>query len=563
MTLADYKANGRRFDYDLTCPVASLTPGAAGSDSFCTNYFGRQVNPSNTGNIRGQSSFRLTEKLRLTVDPSFQYTLADGGSQLNSFSTDVQRENDGRVRGTSNAAGVDYNGDGDVLDTVRFFAPSVTNTRRYGLNSSLIYDFNQDHRVRVAYTLDKGRHRQTGDYGPLDPLGNPENVFGGKDGQGKKVLAADGASIRLRDRYSVAELQQFSAEYRGQWLEDRLNVNLGVRFPRFSRDLNQYCYTQNGSSTVRCTTEPVAATLANGNVTFAGVGSPTPTEYIPPFHLERKYNKTLPQFGFGYQVLPGTVFYGNYAKGISLPRTDNIYTVKRQADGSIGTPQAVPETTDAFDLGLRYNHGPVVAQAAVWKIKFKNRITSAYDDNLGIFIDRNVGDVDQWGFDGQIGWQPARTLTLYGNASYSDSKLLNDVRVGVATTAILPAKGKKLPEVPDWTFGGRAEWRPAEWFTIGVQAKYVGKRFSTDVNDESVPSYTVADMDMRFDIPDWKQLKNAYFQVNVTNMFDERYLGSISTRSNAVAIPGVSSASAPTYQPGSPRTYQVSLHTEF
>ncbi|OYX34476.1 MAG: hypothetical protein B7Y99_05520 [Caulobacterales bacterium 32-69-10] len=559
MSLADYNRFGRRYDFDETCPLAvQSSPGVASSDAFCTNYHGRQVNPSNTGNIRGQSSFRIFDKLRLTVDPSFQYVLADGGTQLNSFSSDVQRESDGRLRGRSTAAGVDLNGDGDLLDTMRFFTPSVTNTRRYGLNTSLIYDLNEDHRVRVAYTLDKGKHRQTGDYGYLDQFGNPLNVFGGKDGQGQKVLAADGASIRFRDRYSVARLDQFAAEYRGQFFEDRLNVNLGVRFPKFKREVNQFCYTQNASSNVRCTTEPVATTAANGNVTFAGVT----TVYVPPFAFERDFNKTLPNVGIGYNLTDAVVMYGNYAKGISLPRTDNLYTVIRNADGSLSTPNAVPETTDAFDVGLRYNRGPIVAQAAVWKINFKNRITSAFDENLNIYLDRNVGDVHQWGFDGQIGVQPIETVTLYANASYSDSEVQGDIRTGVAANNILPAKGKKLPEVPDWTFGGRAEWQPIEWFSIGFQAKYVGKRFSTDVNDESVPSYVVADLDLRFNIPAWRGMKNSYLQINATNLFDERYLGSISTRSNAIALPG-SSASSPTYQPGSPRTYQVSLHTEF
>jgi iron complex outermembrane receptor protein len=564
MTLADYKTFGRRFDFEESCPVAvGPTPGVAGSDAFCTNYFGRQVNPSNTGNIRGQSSFRILDKLRLTVDPSFQYTLADGGAQLNSFAaTDVQRETDNRLRGRSAAAGVDLNGDGDLLDTARFFAASVTNTRRYGLNSSLIYDLNDDHRVRVSYTLDKGKHRQTGDYGYLDQFGNPLDVFGGKDGRGDKVLAADGSSIRARDRYSVARLDQFAAEYRGQFFEERLNVNLGIRLPRFRREVNQFCFTQDGTSTVRCTTEPSATTLPNGNVTFVGVGTP-PTQYIPPFASTRKFNKTLPNVGLGFNLTDAVVLYGNYAKGISLPRTDNLYTVKRNADGTLSTPQAVPETTDAFDVGVRYNRGPIVAQAALWKMNFKNRIISAFDDQLNINIDRNVGDVKQWGFDGQIGVQPVRSLTLYANASYNHSALQNDVRTGAGATQFLPAKGKELPETPKWTFGGRTEWQPVDWFTIGFQAKYVGKRFSTDVNDESVPSYVVADMDLRFNLPAWRGMKNSFLQINATNLFDERYLGSISTRSNATTIAGVSPASAPTYQPGAPRTYQVSLHTEF
>jgi iron complex outermembrane receptor protein len=563
VTLADFNRFGRRYDYDETCPTATGTPGVADADNFCTNFWGRQTNPSNTGNIRGSSAFTLTDKLRLTVDPSFQYTLATGGSQLNSFATDVQRETDGRLRGRSTAAGVDLNGDGDILDTVRFQAPGVTNTRRYAVTTSLIYDLNEDHRFRAAYTFDRAKHRQTGDYGYLDSRGFPVDTFGGKDGAGTKVLAADGASIRVRDRYSVAKLSQFAFEYRGEFFEDRLVASLGVRAPRFTRELNQFCFTQDGTSSVRCTTEAPAATLANGNVTFAGVGSPTPTQYIPPFALTRKYDKVLPNLGFTFEIAEGQSIYGSFAKGISLPRTDNLYTVKRQADGSIAAPNAVPETTNAWDIGYRLQRGPFLGSVAAWKIDFKNRIVSAFDDDLGVFIDRNVGDVKQWGVDAQIGFQPVDALTLYGTASYNNSEVQSDVRVGVATTAILPAKGKKLVETPEWTIGGRVEWEPTAFIHVGLQGKWVDDRFATDVNDEVAPGYTVFDADLRVDLPVFGGMESAYLQFNVSNLFDETYLGSISTRSNAVTIPGVQTGSAPTYNIGSPRTYQVSLGTRF
>ena len=45
------------------------------------NLLGLQINPSNTGNIRGQSRFTLMDGLVLTVDPTYQYVLANGGSQ--------------------------------------------------------------------------------------------------------------------------------------------------------------------------------------------------------------------------------------------------------------------------------------------------------------------------------------------------------------------------------------------------------------------------------------------------------------------------------------------------
>src|SRR5262245_29003116 len=47
--------------------------------SSCTNFAGLRINPSNTGNIRGQSRFSLGEHFTFTFDPVVQYVLANGG----------------------------------------------------------------------------------------------------------------------------------------------------------------------------------------------------------------------------------------------------------------------------------------------------------------------------------------------------------------------------------------------------------------------------------------------------------------------------------------------------
>ena len=139
------------------------------NSSSCVNYYNVRLNPSNTGNIRGQSRFTLRDGLILTVDPSFQYVLANGGGStvLDEFSR--------RAKGANpTGPGMDFNGDGDTLDSIRFYTPNNTNTHRIGLTSSLIWDINPDHRVRVAYTFDRAHHRQTGEWGFLDPAAIPK-----------------------------------------------------------------------------------------------------------------------------------------------------------------------------------------------------------------------------------------------------------------------------------------------------------------------------------------------------------------------------------------------------
>ena len=114
------------FDTDFvnTYNPVPVRPGVADVDpSSNNNYYGLRINPSNTGNVRLNSRFTLAEGLIFTFDPSFQYTLANGGTQ-----NTVLAENSALLRGTRTTGGVDLNGDGDILDQVRVMNPSNTNT---------------------------------------------------------------------------------------------------------------------------------------------------------------------------------------------------------------------------------------------------------------------------------------------------------------------------------------------------------------------------------------------------------------------------------------------------
>ncbi|CAN5275324.1 TonB-dependent receptor [soil metagenome] len=566
LTLPEFNAFGKNLDYTDTCVNRVLTPAtrtittsAPVIPGNCSDFYGRQVNPSNTGSVRGSALFHLTDNVRLTIDPSFQYTLADGGSQLATIS-----ETDGRVRGAGTALGKDLNGDGDTADTVAFFAPSVTNTRRYTVTSSLIWDLNDDNRIRIAYTGDYGRHRQTGEYTPLNTDGTTTNVFGGKEGHGATVATADGSFLRARDRFSIAQLNQVAAEYRGKFMDSRLTVNLGVRAPFFKRELNQYCYTVNATGsttvvsgfTVSCTTQVPTVTNPDGTVQFA-TGAAANLRYIKPWSATVKYDKILPNAGATYDLGGGSTIYASYAEGFSSPRTDNLYTATLV--NGVGTPADTrPESTKTYDLGYRFASPTFMATAALWKTDYKNRIVQAYDPDLNISIDRNVGAVKAYGLDTQAAWALEEYLTVTASFSYNSSKIQEDLVVNSAGNTI-PLDGKQVVETPKYTFGGRVDWDITEALSLGVQGKFTGDRFSTDVNDEVAPHYTLWDLSLKYDLP---FAKKTYAQLNVNNLFNETYFGSISSRTNAVALTG-SAASAPTYYIGSPRTVQFTLRTEF
>lgn len=525
---------------NTSASILGSTQNNIENTSSCTNFAGLRINPSNTGNARLNSKFSITDNLTFTFDASFQYVLANGGG------TTVQAENGAVVRGSSTALGVDYNGDGDFLDSIRFYTPNTTNTRRWTVISSLIWDITEEHRVRVAYTYDRGRHRQTGEWGYLDALGNPENVFGGRNG--RPVLSADGVPLRQRDRLSIALLNQVSGQYIGKFFEDKLRVELGVRMPFFQRDLENFCFTQTGGSGfATCTSQPASALVIVPPTAVA----PFPAGALfAPFAAQYKFSPVLPSAGFTFKITDDLSMFGSYAKGFSAPRTDNLYR----------TPIVVvaPETTNTFDAGFRYSSRTVQAQASAWYTKFNNRIVTSFDQIQGISVDRNVGSVIGKGIDIGIAVRPLDFFTFQGNVSYNDSKLQDDIQVAAGAAGLLRTAGKRVTETPEWIASYRAqvEFGPVE---VGLQVKYVSERFATDLNDVKSSGYTTADLDARVSLSDLG-LEKTWFQLNVYNLFDRFYFGNIGTQIAAPPNPG---GAQPNFSVGAPRTISGTIRVSF
>lgn len=568
---------GLQFDEQPTCTRVPGTPGKADLDNLCSSFYGVRINPSDTGNIRLSSLFHLTDELSLTVDPSIQYVLANGGGYTSLSETDPRLA--GSLYPTS--TGRDLTGDGDTLDTVGVYSPNNTNTIRYGINTSLVWRITQDHTVQFAYTGDFGFHRQTGQYGFLDGSGRPTDPFGGYRDVNNRILSLDNVPLRGRDRRSHAFLNQVAFAYEGNFWEDMVHVSAGVRSPFMTRDLNQLCYNQvtgGGAGFPTCTSgSPTSALGTNGAVTLPGSAT---NLYVPPAQKTVNFNRILPNAGFTFSPFgPMHQFYADYAAGLAAPRTDNLYNGGNNGlcvVNGVSTPTnpgcvyssfstVNPETSTNYDIGYRYVSDMVTASITAYNTQFKNRIVTSFDQDQGISIDRNIGSVNVDGVDAEANVALTQDLSVYTSAAYTKSRVsagpLAIISLGGVGAAAINLAGKTLVETPDWTFSQRYEYKLAG-FTFGFGGKYVGSRFATDNNDFKAPSYFTADADISYDLGriGWD---DAYLKVNGYNLFNEKYLGSISSK--PCFIPSLPSSSAcgslPTFTVGSPQTFQITLRS--
>lgn len=576
-------------EYEIPdCQLDTPQAGVADTVNSCGTDFDRRMNPSNSINIRGNSRFTLAENLVLTIDPSFQYTKANGGgttstgSPAREYGFDINpalvgttaRSNcstvvlpnpnvtciGGFFGGAPYFNGVDLNGDGDTRDVVTLLTPSQTRTRRYAVIAGLRYDINDDHTVRATFTRDHSNHRQTGQVGFLKMDGEPVSVFPVND----PLETAQGVPLQKRDRQSYAILNQIAAEYRGEF--GPLTVNVGARLPFFKRDLENFCFTSSASGFVECSGQDAALDqiIASNNPYVVNPVTGAITGFAPPGHRVLKYSKLLPSAGVIYDFTPTISAFASYSKGISVPSTDNLYNAFFfPADTDEAKPK--PETTDSFDGGLRYRSSKIQAQIAGWYTLFNDRSASAFDPELNQTVFRNLGKVKKWGIDGSVAYSPVKEFTAYVFGSWNQSKIKDNVQTGVLPAgqtcdSINPTTidglrncaftaGNREAGSPKYTYGASVlgSLGPLD---LGVTAKRTGPRFVFDNNaamftgdigittptpgrvvqtqifDAKVPAYWLVNLDARLNMGYFaQQLSKTYLQLNVYNLFDKLYVG--------------------------------------
>lgn len=594
----------REYDINYPCTVDVPQAGVTDSTNTCGTEFDRRYNPSNTGNIRGASRFTLADNIVLTVDPSYQYVKANGGGTV------IGREGDRVIDGVSYTGFIggqyyfnrDLNGDGDTLDScpnnlatgascsssnfngVTLLAPSQTRTHRFGVISGLRWDINEDHTVRVSYTWDHANHRQTGQVGFLKMNGEPVDVFPVND----PIEDSNGNVVQKRDRQSYAILNQVAGEWRGQFIDDTLTVNVGARLPFFKRDLENFCFTTSASGFVDCFGQDPELDAAYA-AEFPNIQGPQKRVL--------KYNKFLPNLGFVYDFTPKISVFGSYAKGISVPGTDNLYNAFFfPPDTDQAKPD--PEITDSFDAGLRYRSSKIQAQASVWYTKFTDRLASAYDPELNATVYRNLGTVNKWGIDGSVAYAPIKQLTVYAFGSWNQSNIKDDVLFGACTNAqitagvfgcttvgqeiFLDTSGNRESGTPKYTYGASVlgSLGPID---LGITAKRTGPRYvfdtnvpvfepgdtvnsaATEVFDAAADAYWLVNLDARLDMGYFAQsLDMTYLQLNVYNLFDATYVGGFGGGlSQSLNSAATAYGNPPFVQIGAPRTISFTVNVGF
>jgi iron complex outermembrane receptor protein len=461
---------------------------------------------------------------------------------------------------------------------------------------------NENNTIRIAYSHDYGRHRQTGELGYLQANGQPFDVFPINN----PVLDSNGRIVEKRDRLSFAVLDQVSGEYRGTF--GGLTVNLGVRAPWFKRNLHNFCFTTSASGFVDC--------FGRGNDASNAAYAALNPGYAPPQFRQYTYNRVLPNLGATYKFGGGFTAYVNYSKGLQVPGTDNLYQAFFYP---LSNPAAhpAPETSDNFDAGVRYTTSKIQATISPWYTRFTNRLASAYDVTTDQTIYRNLGRVDKYGIDGSFAYRPIREVLIYAWGSYLKSDIKTNVELakcvgskGASGSPTDPANlvittncstlgapilaqtaGKRESGSPVYTYGLRLQGDVGP-LSLALQGKVTGPRYLNDQNlpnmqctvalvnqicptasnttanytgakgvlyqvyPAKTPAYGTVDFDARLKLGFLGLNDQTFLQVNVQNIFNKYYVGGFTGGSTT-------QFNVPFVQIGSPRAFIGTVNFQF
>jgi iron complex outermembrane receptor protein len=211
-------------------------------------------------------------------------------------------------------------------------------------------------------------------------------------------------------------------------------------------------------------------------------------------------NASTGRIGASYQVGNGWAPYVSY--GISF------VPVLAIDDDLLFSPSRGKQV----ELGVKYipEDQPLSFTAAVYDLKKTNVVS--YDPVE--FIPHALGQVRSRGLELEARAELSKRIWLTGSFTALNMKILSSaIPEEVGNTPILTPK-----QTASLWLDYAANGSGGPGLSVGGGVRYTGKRYNDAANSSYETGYTVADAAVRYDSGPWR------FAVNVSNLFDKRYL---------------------------------------
>ena len=267
-----------------------------------------------------------------------------------------------------------------------------------------------------------------------------------------------------------------------------------------------------------------------------------------------------PTIGFAYSLSDRAEAFGSFSQSTrahaSATTTGPFATTQSGFDAIRGSLK--PESSDTYELGLRYNSGTFKGVLGAYLVNFSDRLLTVASGATIVgapSVLQNVGSVRAVGVEAAGDLKLGNGWGLYASYSYTDSTYRDNILDPADPNKITAAiKGKTVVDSPKHM--ARAELNYDNDGAFGsISANYMTKRYFTYTNDRSVPSRLLVNASLGYHFTEQLEL-----QFNVNNLFDEQYISTVGSGGFGNTDPN---GTAMTLLVGAPRQAFVTLKAGF
>lgn len=182
-----------------------------------------------------------------------------------------------------------------------------------------------------------------------------------------------------------------------------------------------------------------------------------------------------------------------------------------------------PTTSRQFEAGVKYQPDgmPLLVTASLFDLRQDNTLTPS--DTLGFSVQE--GRIGSRGLELEMRGDVTDDLEVIASVTALDAEVKRST-----TTSII---GKRPQAIPEWFASAWASYRipagPLTGLNLGGGVRYVAASYGDDLNTVRTPSYTIADLAVRYELENLvPSLGNTQLTLNVSNLFDKEYYTSCS-----------------------------------
>ncbi|EIZ80781.1 TonB-dependent receptor [Novosphingobium sp. Rr 2-17] len=382
------------------------------------------------------------------------------------------------------------------------------------------------HTITAGLWFDYGTDRVTQSYTSIGADGRPFDQWGYQD---EAIKTADGRLLAYENQRTETVTKAFFLAD-SIAVTERLGVDIGFK----------------GVSLVR-----------NG------------TNYLPGPQTNVHFDSfaALPRAAIHFKVDDRQQLFANITTNFRAPNEFALYdSYYGGALVAQGTNALKNEYSVSQELGYRYIGPSLSFSLTAFHYHFRNRQVATVVESGGALVNStvNAGRQTSYGLDGEIDYRPAKGVSVYVSGEYLHARLKDDLPIG---GDYLPTKGKHAVSSPTFQLAMGGTYDDGRLFGSAA-LKYVGRQYSTFMNDESIKGYATLDLSMGIHLAGLIDAQRTDLRLNAINVTNPHVLSGVySVSSNAQDTVGrggsVISGSAPSYYIGPGRAFVATLSRAF